>query len=160
QHLRQAPAAGHAERPSTRARGAGLPRLMTIGERRFETVLLPRPGGGIAVRLPFEPAAAWGDRDRWYVAGTIDDYRFRASVSKLDEAPAILLGPMWCRDPSMVAGRQVALVVAPEPPDSTTVAADFSSALGAQPHARRFFDSLATFYRKNYVRWIEGAKRP
>jgi uncharacterized protein YdeI (YjbR/CyaY-like superfamily) len=26
--------------------------------------------------------------------------------------------------------------------------------------ARRFFESLATFYRNGYVRWVEGAKRP
>lgn len=30
----------------------------------------------------------------------------------------------------------------------------------AEPEAKAFFDSLATFYRKNYIRWIESAKRP
>ena len=30
----------------------------------------------------------------------------------------------------------------------------------SEPEARAFFESLATFYRNGYVRWIEGAKRP
>jgi uncharacterized protein YdeI (YjbR/CyaY-like superfamily) len=32
--------------------------------------------------------------------------------------------------------------------------------LETEPDARRFFESLATFYRKGYIRWIEQAKRP
>ena len=28
------------------------------------------------------------------------------------------------------------------------------------PAAGRFFESLPTIYRKNFMRWIDGAKRP
>jgi uncharacterized protein YdeI (YjbR/CyaY-like superfamily) len=40
------------------------------------------------------------------------------------------------------------------------MAGDIAAALETEPDARRFFESLATFYRKGYVRWIEQAKRP
>jgi uncharacterized protein YdeI (YjbR/CyaY-like superfamily) len=40
------------------------------------------------------------------------------------------------------------------------LAPDFATALESEPEARRFFESLPTFYRKNFVRWIEGSKRP
>jgi uncharacterized protein YdeI (YjbR/CyaY-like superfamily) len=33
------------------------------------------------------------------------------------------------------------------------------AALAAEPDAATFFDSLATFYRKNYLRWIDATKR-
>ena len=33
-------------------------------------------------------------------------------------------------------------------------------ALAADPDARAFFESLATFYRKGFLRPIEQAKRP
>ncbi|GMV87457.1 MAG: hypothetical protein AMXMBFR81_03880 [Chthonomonas sp.] len=33
-------------------------------------------------------------------------------------------------------------------------------ALALEPEARRFFDSLPTFYRNNYARWLKDAKRP
>jgi uncharacterized protein YdeI (YjbR/CyaY-like superfamily) len=37
---------------------------------------------------------------------------------------------------------------------------DVVSALDAEPQAKAFFESLATFYRNTYIKWIEGAKRP
>jgi uncharacterized protein YdeI (YjbR/CyaY-like superfamily) len=47
----------------------------------------------------------------------------------------------------------------PEGPHSEALAPDIAAALGAEPEAARFFDALATFYRKNYLRWIEATKR-
>ena len=38
--------------------------------------------------------------------------------------------------------------------------ADVAAAFAAEPAAARFYDSLPSFYRNNYARWIEGAKRP
>ncbi len=37
--------------------------------------------------------------------------------------------------------------------------ADIAAALDAHPAAGAFFDSLAQFYRKAYLRWIDGTKR-
>jgi uncharacterized protein YdeI (YjbR/CyaY-like superfamily) len=42
---------------------------------------------------------------------------------------------------------------------SRTYSADILAALESEPEARAFFESLATFYRNAYVRWIESAKR-
>jgi uncharacterized protein YdeI (YjbR/CyaY-like superfamily) len=36
----------------------------------------------------------------------------------------------------------------------------FADALRAEPEALRFFESMATFHRKAYVTWVEGAKKP
>jgi len=47
----------------------------------------------------------------------------------------------------------------PEGPQSAALAADIVAALEAEPDAARFFDGLATFYRKNYLRWIDATKR-
>ncbi len=40
------------------------------------------------------------------------------------------------------------------------MADDLADALRAEPVAQRFFESLATFYRKGFVDWVESAKRP
>ena len=40
-----------------------------------------------------------------------------------------------------------------------TLAPDVARALKDEPKAKAFFDELASFYRKNYIRWIESAKR-
>jgi hypothetical protein len=43
-------------------------------------------------------------------------------------------------------------------PQVATMVPDFAA--DADSDARRSFESLPTFYRKGYVRWIELAKRP
>ena len=35
-----------------------------------------------------------------------------------------------------------------------------ADAMRVEPQAKQFFDSLPTFYRNNYMRWINSAKRP
>ena len=59
----------------------------------------------------------------------------------------------------MQQGDPVRVVLMPEGPQSEALAADIAAALAADPEAAKFFDGLATFYRKNYLRWIEATKR-
>ena len=62
--------------------------------------------------------------------------------------------------PETTAQAPMGLAVPPEGHQVDTVAPDIGDALKAEPEARAFFESLATFYRNSYLRWIEGAKRP
>jgi uncharacterized protein YdeI (YjbR/CyaY-like superfamily) len=48
--------------------------------------------------------------------------------------------------------------LAPEGPQRDDLAPDFAAALEASPGAGEFFDSLAQFYRKAYLRWIDSTK--
>ena len=129
-------------------------------ERTFPAVMEARRGGGVAVHVPFDPAAAWGDKEHHYVTGTIQGHRVRGTLTAVGDANYLLLGPAWCRDPRVGAGAQVTVSLAPEGPQFSALASDLQAALGAEPAARRFFESLATFYRNGYVDWIEAAKRP
>jgi hypothetical protein len=126
----------------------------------FTATALARPGGGISIALPFDPAAAWGDRDRYYLAGTIEQYPMRATVTPAGAEPMLTLGPAWCRDPRVGPDASLRVSLRPEGPQLDTISLDFADALRAEPEARRFFESLATFYRKGFVTWVEGAKRP
>ena len=60
----------------------------------------------------------------------------------------------------MEAGTKVDVVLSPEGPQSESLSADVAAALDAEPQAKAFFESLATFYRNTYIKWIESAKRP
>ena len=127
----------------------------------FQAIVEPRPRGGIAIRIPFEPATEWGDRDRYDLSGTIDGHRFRGKLTPRDDAYYLELGPSWCdRRAHFADGQSVAVSLAPEGPQVATVAADIAAALEAEPAARRLFESLPTFYRKNFMRWIDDARRP
>jgi len=129
-------------------------------QTEFTAVAESRPTGGIAIALPFDPAAAWGERGRYDVTGTVSGYKVRGKLVVRSGGHVLELGPAWCRDATIVAGTPVLVVLAPEGPQVSTLAADIAAALDAEPSARRFFESLATFYRKNFMRWIEDAKRP
>jgi hypothetical protein len=127
-------------------------------ERTFPATTEPRKGGGITIRLPFDPADAWGDRDAWYVHGTIDGRTYRGSVAKGPDA-AMDLGHAWCRDPEVGPGHDVTVVMRPEGPQLDTIEPAFAAALQNEPAARRTFESLATFYRKDFADWVASAKR-
>jgi hypothetical protein len=130
------------------------------GLRRFRIAAMARPGGGHAIAIPFDPRVAWGDRDRYHVHGTVGGNPFRGALVATDGAWSLRLGPAWCRTPGFRPGEQVEVVMAPEGPQSITMGADAAGAFAADQTAARFFDSLPSFYRNNYARWIAGAKRP
>ena len=110
--------------------------------------------------LPFDPSAAWGERDRYDLTGTINGHRVRGKLTSRAGGHALDLGPAWCRDATVVVGVPVVVVLAPEGPQLGAMAEDIAAGLNAEPAAGRFFESLATYYRKNLMRWIEDAKRP
>jgi len=130
-----------------------------LSEQRFETTIA-RSGARTCIVLPFDPNAVWGVKDRHYVAGSVDGRTIRGCLDSEGPQVFLPLGPAWLRDNGVAAGATVEVVLAPEGPQSDTLSPDIAAALDTEPEARTFFDSLPTFYRKNYVRWIESAKRP
>ena len=127
---------------------------------RFDADVEARTNGGIAIRLPFDPDDAWGEKDAHYVAGSIQGIRMRGKLVRRGTNPYLELGPSWCRSPGFGTGDRVQVVLEPEGPQLADLHPDFRAALDADPDARRSFESLATFYRKGFVRDIDGAKRP
>jgi hypothetical protein len=51
------------------------------------------------------------------------------------------------------------VILMPEGPRRETLAADIVEALEAEPEAATFFDEVASFSRKNHLRWIDATKR-
>jgi uncharacterized protein YdeI (YjbR/CyaY-like superfamily) len=51
------------------------------------------------------------------------------------------------------------VVLEPEGPQRDDLEPDIVAALDAEPDAGVFFDSLAQFYRRAYLRWIDGTRR-
>jgi Bacteriocin-protection, YdeI or OmpD-Associated/Domain of unknown function (DUF1905) len=128
--------------------------------QNFTATVEARTRGGIAIKLPFDPSAEWGDKNRHDVTGTLGGRKVRGRLMRIDGAHYLELGPAWCRDASLAAGARVTVSLSPEGPQVASMAPDLAAALEAAPEARRFFESLPTFYRKNFVRWIEESKRP
>jgi uncharacterized protein YdeI (YjbR/CyaY-like superfamily) len=60
----------------------------------------------------------------------------------------------------MNVGDVAEVALSPEGPQAESLAEDIAAALRAEPKASAFFDSLQTFHRNNYMRWLDSAKKP
>jgi hypothetical protein len=127
--------------------------------RAFTAVVTTDRRRRVLVPVPFDPDEAWGRKPEHHVAGTVNGMGVRAVVEPLGGGHGILLGPAWRRDCGIGAGDQVEVVLAPEGPQRSDLAPDVAAALEANPDAGAFFDSLAQFYRRAYLRWIDATKR-
>jgi hypothetical protein len=127
--------------------------------RRFRGSV-ERLGARAGVVLPFPPEEAWGVRERYHLAGTVGGCPWRGALAQEGGRCFVPLGPAWRREHGVEAGREVDVELAPEGPQAGALADDVRAALAAAPAARAFFDGLPTFYRRNFLRWIDGAKRP
>ena len=86
----------------------------------------------------------------------IDGSRVRGTIAPAGNGWVFTVSPMWMRDAGVVAGDEVIVELMPEGPQRADLAADISAALAANPAAAAFFDTLAQFYRKAYLRWIDA----
>ena len=127
--------------------------------QHFKTIIA-RTGTRTFIPIPFNPNEVWGVKQRHHITGTVNGYGVRGSLGSDGAQYFLPLGAAWRRDCGLDAGSNVEVVLSPEGPQSEGLGPDVSSALEAEPQARTFFESLATFYRNTYIKWIESAKRP
>jgi hypothetical protein len=112
------------------------------------------------VPVPFDPNEAWGWKIRHYVKGTVGGCSIRGLLRSEDGEYVLPLGAAWLRDNVIPTAATIDVVLEPDGPQSETLAEDIVHALNASPEAETFFQSVAPFYRKNFLRRIDQARRP
>lgn len=127
-------------------------------ERRW-SARIEKAGGKAFVPLPDAPSALWGERGRYDVAGTIGGHGWRGKATQYGDRWGLPLGPVWLRDNGQAAGDDVEAVIELEGPQIETLGEDVRSALLADPKAEANFNAMTTHCRKNYMRWVDEAKR-
>ena len=132
---------------------------MSGGARSFRAVVLADFKGRVVVPVPFDPDTVWGVKARHHVAGTVNGMGVRGIVDDFGEIKGVLLGAAWRRDCGIAPGDSVSVILEPEGPQRDALSDDVASALKASPAAGEFFDSLAQFYRKAYLSWVDATKR-
>ena len=130
-----------------------------MSEQRFKT-LITKTGTRTYIALLFNPNEVWGVKRRHYITGSVNGYPVRGSLGSNGRTYFLPLSATWRRSCGLDAGAKVEVVLTPEGPQSESLSPDAASALAAEPQAKAFFESLATFYRNTYIKWIESAKRP
>ena len=122
--------------------------------------VVSKSGSRVFIPIPFNPNDVWGIKQRHHVTGTVNGHGVRGSLGSDGTHFFLLLGAAWRRGCGIDAGDHAEVVLSPEGPQSEGLSQDVAAALEAEPKAKAFFESLATFYRNTYIKWIESAKKP
>ena len=130
-----------------------------MGSQRFRAVIAAGPRDNAVITMPFDPDEAWGAKAEHPVSGTIGRCRTRTRLVPADGGWVLPLAPKRLRDMGIAIGDEVTVELAPEGPQRADLADDIAAALAADPAAAAFFDTLAQFYRKAYLRWIDATTR-
>ena len=127
--------------------------------QRFRVQITADPRGHAVVAIPFDPDKAWGAKAVHHVAGTVNGCRVRVTLAPGDGGWAFTLNPSRMRGTGAEVGSEAAIELTPEGPQRGDLADDIAEALAATPAAGAFFDTLAQFYRRAYLRWIDATTR-
>lgn len=134
----------------------------SVGAQRFEAPIIAGRGGGAFVRVPFSVPDVFGTRGQLRVKGTIDGHPFQSSLAPMGGGTHLLGLHKATREAiGKAIGARVAVVLEPDLAERPVVVPDdFARALTANPPAAARFETFAYTHRKEYVQWIEEAKRP
>jgi hypothetical protein len=126
---------------------------------RFVAEAAPGPRGTLLVPVPFDPDRTWSPKPVHAVNGTINTRFVRSALEPAAAGWQMSLARSWVRDCALTAGMTVDVEIAPEGLQRSELAPDFATALASNPDAAAFYDTLAQFYTKAYVKWIDSTKR-
>jgi len=129
------------------------------GARTYSTSFVVDSKGRVHVPVPFDPDEAWGAKKEHRIGGTVAGMAVRGSITSVEGGREFVLGPAWNRDCGSMLGGEVEVEIEPEGPQRSDLAPDVAAALESEPAAGEFFDSLAQFYRKAYLKWVDSTKR-
>ena len=134
--------------------------------QRFDAHVSSDSKGKAVIVVPFDPDKIWGAKAYHPVGGRIEpvagtncNRNLRGTITPDGDRWVFTLNPMWMRDTGVAVGDEVIVELEPEGPQRADLADDIASALEANPAAAAFFDTLAQFYRKAYLRWIDSTTR-
>lgn len=126
----------------------------------FRAIIERGDGGGAYVTVPFDVAQAFGKK-RVKIKASIDGEPYRGSLVRMG-GPRHRLGVLKEIREKIGKGPgdevQVTLEEDTEP-RVIEVPADLHEALKSSPEAEAFFQKLSYTHQREYVRWIEQAKR-
>lgn len=113
------------------------------------------------LQVPAEIVQALGTGKRPAVRVTVGHHTYRTTIGSMGGRFLIPLSADNRAAAGVAAGDEVNVIVeADTATREVTVPDDLAQALADHPAAVRFFDTLAYSHRKEWVRWIDDAKKP
>ncbi|MFC0540429.1 YdeI/OmpD-associated family protein [Kutzneria chonburiensis] len=128
---------------------------------RFRTTVLLGGKTATGLVVPAEVVEALDAGRQPKVHVTIGGHTYRSTVAVRGGQFLIPLSAENRTAAGVAAGDEVEVeLMLDTAPREVEVPADLAEALASDPAARKVFDGLPFTHRKEYVRWIEEAKKP
>jgi hypothetical protein len=127
--------------------------------QRFDVRVAAGPKGHGLIVVPFDPDVEWGVKAVHHVSGTVNGCRMRVTLEPGESGWSFAMNPARMQHAGIAAGALVPAELSPEGPQRGDLADDIAAALEGNLAAGAFFDTLAQFYRKGYLRYIDATKR-
>jgi hypothetical protein len=133
---------------------------MTAAPQEFDALLEPE-GAWTFLRAPFSVEEVFGSRARVPIKGTINGFAFQGSLFPMGNGThCLMVNKTMQKGAGAKPGDTVHMVITKDTSTRTVkVPRDFRQALAKHPAAREYFEKLAYTHRKDYVDWIESAKK-
>ena len=127
---------------------------------KFHATILQSGRTTTGIPVPGEVVAALGPSRRPAVRVTVNGYTYRTSVASMKGTFMCSVSADVRKNAGVGGGDEVDVEIELDTePREVTVPADFREALGRDPEAGRFFDSLSYSHKSAYVLWVESAKK-
>ena len=126
----------------------------------FHAVIVDAGGGGGFVIVPFDAEKTFGKK-RIKIKATIDGEPYRGTLVRMGTPHHMLIVHKEIREKiGKSFGDEVTVELEEDlDPPQVAVPADLQQALQAEPTAQAFFNRLSYSHQREYVRWINEAKR-
>ena len=136
--------------------------MKASAKQQFEAPLTPRGPNGAWTHLlvPFNVEQTFGSKAMVKVAGTINGVPFRTSLMPNGDGTHYMAVTKEMMAQAKVSPRQIAAFTLELDTAPRTVEVPVDLAERLTGASRESFDRLAYSHRKEYVDWIEQAKRP
>jgi hypothetical protein len=152
-------AAGGAGR--VRRRRHALTWAVILVDMKFRATVELNGKTATGIEVPAEVVTALGSGGRPPVTVTIGGHAYRTTVARMGGRYLIPLSAENRTAAGAAAGDEVDVDIEPDTaPREVEVPADLAEALAGDAAAQATFDGLAFSHRKEWVRWVEEAKKP
>jgi hypothetical protein len=128
---------------------------------KFRATIQDAGDGGAYVEIPLDVEAVFGKK-RVKVLATLDGVAYRGSLVRMGSECHLM--PVLKEIRQQIGkniGDEIEVSLEEDTqPRVVVLPGDLQAALGANPEAGAFFEKLSYTHQKEYVQWIEEAKRP
>jgi hypothetical protein len=133
-----------------------------MGKQEFSATLIKVPDmDATYVKIPFDVKKEFGKKSHVKVKAWINGWLYRGSIADMGEGNMLIVTKEIRRMIGKIPGDEVHIVVEEDKDErGIDIPPDLKETFRKNPEAVSYFITLSHSNRKEYVKWITGAKRP